>query len=1170
MRRLLLLGILSMRLFGGLHAQESGEKQNNPKIYIAFLWHMHQPIYYPYQSVVQTQQSGHYSFSLYDVHLSRTGPYTSWPKTAVQKGMNANMGHFGAQVSFSGSLIENLNALENAGVGFSNWKSHWNYIKNQNTTLGNPRLDMVGFGYHHPLMGLIDYKDIRKQIQNHRNVYASQFPGAYSKGFFPPETAFSPRMIPALVDEGLEWVIIDNIHFERAAQNAPVGDQSGVLRPNKADVRNPDPGDWVQLNGLWCPSPVSARWAHQPRYVSYTDPQTGVSKKIIGVPASRYLGEEDGRGGFGALNYDLVMSQLEAYNTDPSRPILLLLHHDGDNYGGGSEAYYNHNFQNFVNWLQAQSHRFECTTIQDYLDRFPPPVDDVIHVQDGSWLGAAAGDPQFKKWNGDPGSYQGATGPYSPDRNSWGVMTAAKNIVEAAQQVNASHSGTLQAWHYYLSGQTSCYWYWDGTEIWDSNPTRAANQAVAHAKPVALSGADLTPPAIYLPQRYPYNPGEIEWSAAGVMPTDFTVWTYVFDLSGLNSVQLKYRLSDGPQPDSHNFTYQGGASVGEWQNVSMTGVAIPSITNPIPTHKAQEFSAQINGLSDVLVDYYVVAADVHGNVAKSPIQHVWVGDGSGSTSGNVSWSPLNPNMNEIITIVAKHASDESLLHWGVNNWSTPNAAYHPAGSNVAGVAVQSPPAGQNNEGYYYWQLGPFNNPIQVVEQLDFVFKLSATQWDNNNGNDWHVLINNNPGSNPVGANASITTLINTPYTFAPSDFYFFSPDGAGFNGIQIMALPTVGTFTSNGIPVIAGTDYSDVGSLVFTPAMGASGSPYAQFTFRVKDTEDRYSDAIYTMSIQVVSQNPIGANASVSMLQNQVFYFQQSHFQFFSAVGNQFAGIRIVDLPNKGQLKNGDQVLTHGEIVNDVTQLNFAPVENENGSPYTSFGFRLLDDQGLESEAVYLMQINVIGDFPAGVSWFPVSPTRNDVITIIVSQDSNMSSDTRLHWGVNSWTKPNEVYWPAGTTLWSDGIAARTPFVNNSGDWMVQLGPFNNPAQIVNQLNFVVHYGGSNWNNNGGNDWHIPITNPLDISEQFLKKPSLKVNPNPLKYTASIQIEGDNGQVYLISLLDLSGHQLASEVMTAGEMFVLYKNQLPAGLYLIKAVNQKTKMVLTEKLLVVD
>ena len=50
--------------------------------------------------------------------------------------------------------------------------------------------------------------------------------------------------------------------------------------------------------------------------------------------------------------------------------MLVVLHHDGDNYGGGSERYYHCNFQNMVNWA-AGDPDYDVTTIQDYLDRFP-------------------------------------------------------------------------------------------------------------------------------------------------------------------------------------------------------------------------------------------------------------------------------------------------------------------------------------------------------------------------------------------------------------------------------------------------------------------------------------------------------------------------------------------------------------------------------------------------------------------------------------------------------------------------------------------------------------------------------------------------------------------------------------------------------------------------------
>jgi hypothetical protein len=91
----------------------------------------------------------------------------------LQKDRPAN---FGAQVSFSGSLIENLNALEaNGNANFQNWKTNWTSALSWKTTLNNPRMDLVGFGYHHPLMGLIDYSDIRRQIQEHKKMLTDEF-----------------------------------------------------------------------------------------------------------------------------------------------------------------------------------------------------------------------------------------------------------------------------------------------------------------------------------------------------------------------------------------------------------------------------------------------------------------------------------------------------------------------------------------------------------------------------------------------------------------------------------------------------------------------------------------------------------------------------------------------------------------------------------------------------------------------------------------------------------------------------------------------------------------------------------------------------------------------------------------------------------------------------------
>lgn len=1166
MRRLIFLLLFISSLFANNANAGQDSLRQSPKIYIAFLWHMHQPIYYPYENIVETEQNGLYSFSLYDVHLSRTGPYTNWPKNAVQKGINAGMSHFGAQVSFSGSLVENLNNLEQAGVGFSNWKSHWNSIKNQTTSLGNPRIDMIGFGYHHPLMGLLHYKDIRKQIQQHKSTFANNFPGEYSKGMFPPETAFSPRIIPALVDEGIEWVLVDNLHFERAAANAPTGDASAVLRPNRADIRNEDPQDWLQLNGLWAPLPVSTQWAHQPHYVQYTNPETGVASKILAVPASRYLGQEDGRGGFGALNYEHVMSQFEASNTDENHPILIVLHHDGDNFGGGSESYYNNNFQNFVDWLSANEDRFECTTIQDYLTRFPVSETDIIHIQDGSWLGADGGDPEFKKWNGDPGSYPGASGQYSPDRNSWGIITAAQNIIHTADQIDPNASGTLQGWKYFLNGQASDYWYWDGTEIWDSNPVRAANQAINNALSVAQSGTDNTPPAVYLPQREPYNPGAVEWDGVGVMPSDFTIWTYVFDLSGLQSVQLKYRLSNGDRVVQDNLTFAGGANVEAWQSLPMEGVSIPSVTDPQPLFKAQEFSAEIVGLESVLVDYYVEAVDQQGNIAKSPIQHVWVGDGSGGGSSSVSWLPEEPNLHEVITITATHANTQSKLHWGINDWQEPVSAYWPEGTipHEGSNAVQTPPAGQNDEGYFYWNIGPFNDVAQVVDQIAFVLKITETEWDNNNGSDYFITINNNPDPNPVSGNTAINLMVNETYNFGQSDIPYQSPAGSPFAGIQLSSLPTHGNLMYDGLPAETLIDYSELSLLSFGPESDAQGTPYAEFLFKVKDQSGLYSSASYLCSIHVLSAQPTGMNSSISLLVNQEWVFSESNFPFNSPVGNSFDGIRLVDLPEAGTLTLSGNTVSSGELISTVENLTFAPETQQTGTAYASFSYRLIDDQGLESEEAYTITIHVLNDFPPGLSWFPEQPSINDIITVVINQDEAMNQNSRLHWGVNDWVQPNEIYWPAGTLTWNDGMAVQSPWQQNEQVWTIQLGPFNQAVQAVNQLDFVLYYGDDNWNNNNGQDWNISVSDFTSVLENEASS-LLKVFPNPATDEVIIALPEAETMDFDISLRDMQGQVLLKSQLRAGESIVLKRNRLPAGLYILVAKNQER--IYTSKLI---
>jgi hypothetical protein len=98
-------------------------------------------------------------------------------------------------------------------------------------------------------------RDIQLQLQLHRRKIEQAFGNASSRGIFPPECAFSKRMIPALAAENIEWSLVDNIHFDRAHRDYPWVPESNLPAPNRADQINTAATDWVALNGLWAPSP---------------------------------------------------------------------------------------------------------------------------------------------------------------------------------------------------------------------------------------------------------------------------------------------------------------------------------------------------------------------------------------------------------------------------------------------------------------------------------------------------------------------------------------------------------------------------------------------------------------------------------------------------------------------------------------------------------------------------------------------------------------------------------------------------------------------------------------------------------------------------------------------------------------------------------------------------
>ncbi|MEK7989834.1 MAG: hypothetical protein VSS52_002410 [Thiotrichaceae bacterium] len=546
-----------------------------------------------------------------DIFGQRQGAYTHYISDAVWQYIHGGLSHAGLSTSWSGSLIEQLNRCSATGRAngiFQNWQQALYDVAQQTTALNNPRVDFTAFGYFHPLMPLMPERDVIGQIEWHREIIQDTFGIPASDVLFPPETAFQAHLIPALKKAGVNAVIYDSIHHFRACQDYPyAGMSEGMLPPNPADQLNPPVDDWLQVNNVWAPSQISPQLL-KPCMLTYTD-HKGETHEIIGVPAERYLGNEDARGGYGALQYEQVMGQLyeqmlKTNTYDPKHPPFFILHSDGDNYGGGAESYYNSNTGRLVQMCQNDP-RFQLITIQDYLQQFPVDPNNKVHIEAGAWAGADNGDPQFTKW------FSMAEQEYSPDLNSWAVLTALQNVVHSVEDSGETGELYQNLRRLLYTAETSCYWYWTGQEVWDGQVTKAANQAWTLAgsliNQLIKSKQDKTAPTIFMPWVRPANPGGETWgnNCLTAAPEEATFRTFVYDILGVKAVTLHYFTEDGK---THSIEME---DMGGYPSQTQACIAANQYVASLPKGTGN-------------IRYFVEAIDAKGNTAHSPVGRVFI------------------------------------------------------------------------------------------------------------------------------------------------------------------------------------------------------------------------------------------------------------------------------------------------------------------------------------------------------------------------------------------------------------------------------------------------------------------------------------------------------------------------------------------------------------------
>jgi hypothetical protein len=170
--------------------------------------------------------------------------------------------------------------------------------------------------------------------------------------------------------------------------------------------------------------------------------------------------------------------------------------------------------------------------------------------------------------------------------------------------------------------------------------------------------------------------------------------------------------------------------------------------------------------------------------------------------------------------------------------------------------------------------------------------------------------------------------------------------------------------------------------LTYTPTANFNGN--AKLQVYVNDngasgidpglTGDETTEAGYaerTISVSAVNDAPTSANDSVTASEDDAYIFTVADFPFNDVDGHTLSGVRITDVPNGGTMRLDGAAVTDEQVISladiQAGKLTYTPNADQVGSPYATFGFKVIDsgspaDGAATESGEYTMTINVAPD----------------------------------------------------------------------------------------------------------------------------------------------------------------------------------------------------------------
>ncbi|MCB9875897.1 MAG: tandem-95 repeat protein, partial [Planctomycetaceae bacterium] len=187
---------------------------------------------------------------------------------------------------------------------------------------------------------------------------------------------------------------------------------------------------------------------------------------------------------------------------------------------------------------------------------------------------------------------------------------------------------------------------------------------------------------------------------------------------------------------------------------------------------------------------------------------------------------------------------------------------------------------------------------------------------------------------PHGSDATIVMLEDGTRAFTEADFGFSDADDApapnAFLSVRISSRPTVGTLAFDGTPVVVGDEIAvaDLSRLTFRPAQDRNGSPYASFTFQVRDNGGTLNNGVNldaTPNTITFNVTPLNDTPLVTLVNSQFTLSEAAVDSLGRVIPQSLTGVSVSDVDE-------DELLGTGELFVTVTVLADPDNDIDNGT----------------------------------------------------------------------------------------------------------------------------------------------------------------------------------------------------------------------------------------------